>query len=66
MIMDKVRTRYAPSPTGFFILVEHEQHYLIIYLQNTIMAFSSLELRILTLKVMLLVGLNRNFPILND
>ena len=30
---ERIRVRYAPSPTGYITLVMQELHYLIIYLQ---------------------------------
>ena len=47
MISDVVRTRFAPSPTGFYMLEVHVLHFLIIYFLNVITVNLFLELKIL-------------------
>ena len=37
---ERIRVRYAPSPTGYLHLVMQELHYLIIYLLSIMMVIS--------------------------
>ena len=44
----KVRTRFAPSPTGYLHVVAHVQPFILGYLQNIITASLYYVLKILT------------------